>query len=115
MLLSEEDILRLIKRGFSKKYFVKFDRKGYALLKNMAGYCVFYDQNQRRCSVYVDRPSGCRVYPVILDEEVGIILDDLCPNTGTISQAEKIVKGNRVAKLLDRIDIETAKRHIKRI
>lgn len=58
-------------------------------------------------------PSGCRVYPVIFDEEVGVILDDLCPDRGTISQEEKDVKGNRVVKLLERIDVETAKRHVK--
>ena len=43
MLLSNEDIKRLEKRGFHKKYFVKIFKDGYAQLKNRNGYCVFYD------------------------------------------------------------------------
>ncbi len=110
MLLSEKDILRLVKRGFDKKCFVHFDRQGYALLKNMDGYCVFYDRNKHRCNVYRDRPRGCRVYPVILDEEVGIIRDELCSEKGTISDEEKGVKGKWVINLLREIDNEAAKR-----
>ena len=60
---------------------------------------------KQRCSVYCDRPSGCRVYPVILDEEVGIILDDICPECRyNNSDKEKKSKGKRVIKLLERID-----------
>ncbi len=111
MLLSQEDISRLAKLGFSKSLFVHFDRQGYAMLKNMDGYCFFYDRIKHRCSIYSDRPSGCRVYPIILDEEVGIIGDDLCPQKDTISKEEKKVKGKRVIKLLQEIDDEAVKRH----
>jgi Fe-S-cluster containining protein len=110
MLLSEQDITRLVKRGFSKKYFVHLDKQGYAVLKNTDGYCVFYDRTARRCKVYGGRPSGCRVYPVIVDEDEGVILDDICPQIGTISSEEKTVKGKRVTKLLERIDCEAANR-----
>ena len=110
MLLAEKDINRLVNRGFSKSFFVKFDKEGYAQLKNRRGYCVFYDAKKRRCSVYVDRPSGCRVYPVILDEKKGIILDEICQSRNTITDAEKSVKGKRVIRLLERIDAEAAKR-----
>jgi hypothetical protein len=110
MLLAEKDIKRLVNRGFSKSFFVKFSKQGYAQLKNREGYCVFYDVKKRRCSVYVDRPSGCRVYPVILDEEKGIILDEICQSRKTITDAEKSVKGKRVIRLLERIDGEAAKR-----
>ena len=110
MLLSENDITRLTKRGFSKKYFVRFDKQGYAFLKNMDGYCVFYDRNRLQCGIYPNRPGGCHVYPVILDEEVGIILDQLCPERDTISDKEKRVKGKRVMKLLQEIDTEAGKR-----
>jgi Fe-S-cluster containining protein len=112
MLLSQKDIRRLEKRGFSKNYFVKFDRQGYAQLKNQEGYCVFYDRKKRQCSAYQDRPSGCRVYPVILDEEIGIVLDDICDSRNTISEYEKNLKGKRVIKLLEKIDNEAASRRI---
>jgi len=106
MLLSQKDIRRLEKRGFSKNYFAKFDRQGFAQLKNREGYCVFYDYKKCQCSVYLDRPSGCRVYPVILDEESGIVLDNICDSRNSISENEKKLKGKRVIKLLERIDNE---------
>ena len=110
MLLSRRDITRLEKKGFTKKQFVKYDRQGYAQLKNRGGYCAFYNAEKHECNVYVDRPEGCRVYPVILDEEKGIVLDDICDSVNTISEREKIVKGKRVIGLLERIDDEAANR-----
>jgi len=105
MLLSEKDISRLLKKGLSKSFFVRFDKQGYAYLKNRQGYCVFYDPKQRKCSTYVDRPSGCRVYPVIVDEDK-VVLDELCPETESISKEEKNLKGKKVIRLLEEIDAE---------
>ena len=110
MLLSKKDIKRLEKKGFSQNQFVSFDSQGYAQLKNREGYCVFYDLKSRRCSVYVDRPAGCRVYPVILDEDTGIILDDICESRKSITLAEKKLKGKRVIRLLEVIDSEALER-----
>ena len=110
MLLSNEDIKRLEKKGFHKKFFVTFDKEGYAQLKNRNGYCTFYDQEEHRCKVYADRPSGCRVYPVILDEDVGIIIDDICPEKATVTLEEKEEKGQAVIKLLEVIDAEAKAR-----
>ncbi len=113
MLLSKKDIKRLEKKGFSQNLFVQYDRQGYAQLKNRDGYCVFYDLKNRHCSVYVDRPAGCRVYPVILDEEVGIILDDICESRNSITHSEKKSKGKRVIDLLEVIDAEALSRLTK--
>jgi uncharacterized protein len=110
MLLSNEDIKRLEKKGFHKKYFLAIDKMGYAVLKNRNGYCVFYDLEKRQCSVYADKPSGCGVYPVILDEEVGIIIDDICPEKASIRLEEKEEKGKVVIKLLEVIDAEAKAR-----
>jgi Fe-S-cluster containining protein len=110
MLLCKKDIKRLEKRGFYQNQFVNFDKKGYALLKNRGGYCIFYDLKNRKCSIYEDRPSGCRVYPVILDEETGIILDDICQSRNTITLEEKRVKGKKVIRLLEIIDAEASER-----
>jgi Fe-S-cluster containining protein len=110
MLLSKKDIKRLEKKGFSENKFVKYDRQGYAQLKNQDGYCVFYNLRKRGCSIYVDRPSGCRVYPVIVDEEKGIILDNTCQCRKSVTEAEKNLKGKRVVKLLEVIDSEALER-----
>jgi uncharacterized protein len=110
MLLSKRDIKRLEMRGFSQQKFARFDRLGYVQLKNREGYCFFYDRKNRRCSVYLDRPSGCRVYPVILDEEKGIVLDTICESSGSISEEEKRLKGGCVRRLLKVIDCEALER-----
>jgi Fe-S-cluster containining protein len=110
MLLSKKDIKRLEAKGYSRKQFVKYDNQGYAQLKNLEGYCIFYDLIEHECRVYADRPSGCRVYPVILDEENGIVLDGICESRNTISEQEKSLKGRRVIKLLSEIDSEAVKR-----
>jgi len=110
MLLSKKDIRRLEKIGFSQKLFVVFDKHGYAQLRNREGYCFFYDRLNHQCSVYVERPSGCRVYPVILDEDKGIILDSICESLKSITQSEKNLKGKRVIRLLEIIDSEALER-----
>jgi Fe-S-cluster containining protein len=110
MLLSKRDIKRLEKIGFSQSLFVVFDKHGYALLRNREGYCFFYDRLNHQCSVYVDRPAGCRVYPVILDEDKGIILDSICESRKSIAQSEKNLKGKRVIRLLKIIDSEALER-----
>jgi Fe-S-cluster containining protein len=110
MLLSKKDIKCLEKRGFSQNQFVNFDENGYAVLKNHDGYCVFYDLKNHKCSVYEDRPVGCRVYPVIFDEETGIVLDDICKSRNTIALEEKRAKGKKVVRLLEIIDAEALKR-----
>jgi Fe-S-cluster containining protein len=110
MLLSKRDINCLEKIGFSQSLFVVFDKHGYALLRNREGYCFFYDRLNHQCSVYVDRPAGCRVYPVILDEDKGIILDSICESRKSITQSEKNLKGKRVIRLLKIIDSEALER-----
>jgi len=110
MLLSKKDIKRLEKKGFSQNQFLNYDKHGYAQLKNRNGYCIFYDFKNRQCSVYVDRPACCIVYPVILDEETGIILDSICQSRKSITRSEKNLKGKRVIKLLEIIDSEALER-----
>jgi len=110
MLLSKKDIKRLKDRGYRKKQFVRYDKYGYAFLRNREGYCVFYDRASNRCSVYLSRPSGCRVYPVIVDEDKGVVIDSICEAANTITEQEKIVKGKRVVRLLEVIDTEADQR-----
>ena len=112
MLLSKKDIKRLEKKGFNQNSFVRYDKYGYAQLKNHSGFCVFYDSHKHICNVYVDRPAGCRVYPVILDEEKGIVLDTICQSRKSITQSEKNLKGKRVVRLLEVIDSEALERCI---
>lgn len=110
MLLSKEDILRLEKKGYPKESFVCFDKDGYAILRNNHGHCVFYNPEKLQCNVYPERPSGCRVYPVIYDEAQGIVADTICPAHTTVTAQEKKQKGKKVMMLLRRIDTEAEHR-----
>jgi Fe-S-cluster containining protein len=112
MLLSNADIKRLEKKGVKKQKFVYYDREGFARIQNFRGFCIFYDIEKKRCKVYKDRPLGCRIYPIIFDEEEGIIVDDLCPMKNTITKIELKNKGKKVRELLKRIDTEAEKRRI---
>ena len=110
MLLSNEDIERLRRRGYDRDIFVRFDEKRYALLCNQNGNCVFFDPAKRTCKERANRPSGCRIYPVMLDEDQGIVIDEICPAKDTISEKQKAKKGKKVLKLLEIIDSEAERR-----
>jgi Fe-S-cluster containining protein len=110
MLLSNADIELLEETGHDRQEFVRYDKKGYARLRNRNGCCVFYDSAKRRCKVHERRPLGCRIYPVVYSEEDGVIADDLCPEKNTLSPDELERKGMKVVKLLDRIDSEAEAR-----
>jgi Fe-S-cluster containining protein len=113
MLLSDEDIRRLTERGQNPESFVRFDGAGYAMLRNRQGCCAFYNVGEHKCNVYSFRPSGCRVYPIMSDEEKGIVIDEICPAKGSISSAEKARRGRRVLRLLEKIDSEAGRRVAK--
>jgi len=110
MLLSEEDITRLTKRGYSRDFFVRIDREGYAYLRNRQGCCVFYKPQERRCAAYAFRPFGCRIYPVIYDEENGVVVDSICQAQETVTAQDKRRRGKRVQILLEEIDREAQER-----
>jgi len=113
MLLATEDIERLLRKGYRKTFFTKLDLKGYLTLKNFDGFCVFYDKEKQRCKVRAIRPAGCRIYPVIYDEDKGIVIDDICPAGNTINEKQKAKRGRQVLKLLKRIDAEAQERNSK--
>ncbi len=92
---------------------MRIDAEGYALLRNRQGHCVFFNSQERRCDVYSFRPSGCRVYPVVFDEDRGVVVDFICHAQGSISEAEKARRGKCVIKLLRKIDAQTQARKLK--
>jgi hypothetical protein len=109
MMLSAADVERLERRGYSRHKFMRYDKHGFARLKNRGGFCVFYDAEKCRCKVYRHRPLGCRIYPVIYCEKEAVV-DDLCPMKNTVSEIELKRKGKDVVALLQRIDNEAAYR-----
>ena len=100
-VLSNKDIERIEKLGFNKSFFVK-KHKGWFQLKNKDGRCVFH--NGKNCSVYPYRPEGCRLYPIIYDEEKNCAtLDEDCPhgNEFRISEIELTKLRSLIIRLTD--------------
>jgi len=78
MLLLEEDVKRIAGLGFKEQFFAS-GSDGFKVLRNSsAGRCVFHDGKQ--CTIYKNRPEGCKLYPVVFDEDLMLPLkDELCP------------------------------------
>ena len=114
MLLSADDIERVERKGYDRDFFVRFDSEGYATLRNNRGYCVFYDAEKSRCKVRAHRPLGCRIYPVIYDENKGITVDTICSSRNSVTDKQKARRGKKVLKLLETIDAEAKNRRLAR-
>jgi Fe-S-cluster containining protein len=85
MPLTEDDIKRLEAKGHDRAAFVTWSPGGTAQLQTVAPLegatarpCFFLKEN--RCSVYADRPAGCRIYPLVLNERSKLMRDEDCPH-----------------------------------
>ncbi|MBS7640505.1 MAG: YkgJ family cysteine cluster protein [Candidatus Bathyarchaeia archaeon] len=78
MLLTRPDINRIVKLGYRLSDFAVRSLQGWRL-RNINGKCFFLEEN--KCKIYRFRPYGCRLYPLIYDQNSREIrLDDLCPH-----------------------------------
>ena len=76
MALSEKDITRIEDLGYEISDFLE-EKDGFMILKNIDGCCFFL--KGKLCSIYDDRPQGCRFYPLIYDLEIdNFVIDNLC-------------------------------------
>ncbi len=101
MPLLKKDIERIKKLGFNYDYFV-VNRDGWLQLNNSNGRCVFNDGKQ--CLIYENRPEGCKLYPIIFDEDENCAtLDKDCPHRDEfkISERDSMIVASLVAKLKD--------------
>lgn len=87
MPLTEEDIARLVALGHDRAAFTRIsgDERWPVLqtkdktADDMPGRpCFFLVDN--KCSVYADRPQGCRIYPLVLNEQGRLLRDEDCPH-----------------------------------
>ncbi|MEM1563203.1 MAG: YkgJ family cysteine cluster protein [Candidatus Bathyarchaeia archaeon] len=102
MELSSNDIKRLAGAGFRPKDFMVL-HGGVPRLRNVDGWCYFYNPANKRCRVYKIRPLGCRLYPVVYADGEGAVLDELCPMRHTVSEREFRRKARILEKLLEKI------------
>lgn len=79
MPLTKDDVERILALGYRLEEFAEF-RGGVLRLKNVDGRCVFNDPETKLCKIYEHRPVGCRLYPLVYVEGVGVALDvEVCP------------------------------------
>ncbi|MEZ0345281.1 MAG: YkgJ family cysteine cluster protein [Infirmifilum sp.] len=107
MILLEEDVQRLKSLGLNLDAVAE-RRGGFLRLKNVDGRCVFYDEANGHCRIYEHRPLGCRLYPLVFDEDRGVVLDEDCPLAREFAQRrEELAKGilelERLLKGLERM------------
>lgn len=96
MPITEEDAARLAALGHDRAVFSRVDPADKGLyLANVAGACHFL--KDERCSVYADRPVGCRIYPWVMTEDGKLVRDEDCPHRaefpvvpGTLRRIQKI-------------------------
>ena len=98
MILLRSDIERIKSLGYDESFFVR-EIYGYKVLKNANGHCVFYNPLTKKCRIYPARPIGCRLYPIIYDEERGVTVDSYCPLANTVTKDEL----RRASRIIDKI------------
>ena len=102
MPLSDSDVARIKGLGVSENLFV-VERKGLQKLRNSMGRCVFH--NGQACTIYGDRPEGCRIYPVLFDRDTKeVILDRDCSHKEEFRVAPGI--SHEIIRLVRRLDAE---------
>lgn len=87
MPLTDRDIEELESLGYDRSYFVDYS-SGIPRLRNVGGSCVFLDTATGACKVYEHRPVGCRLYPVVADEEGRPHIDPYCPRPPRLDQKQ---------------------------
>jgi Fe-S-cluster containining protein len=93
------DISRLRALGYEVNEFV-VQRGGERRLRNKEGKCFFLTNG--KCTVYEDRPTGCRFYPLVFDQDNEVVVDPECAHAGQFTvdpdEAEKLAEFIRKLK-----------------
>lgn len=88
MPLTTDDVARLVALGHPREAFVTHNSEGVATLRTREDETAAaqgkgkpcYFLREERCSVYADRPQGCRIYPLVMNERSRIERDVDCPH-----------------------------------
>ncbi len=101
MPLTREDIQRLAAIGHYPDAFSVLGDDGFTFLANVEGRCYFLGPDGL-CIEYADRPEGCRLYPLVLDEEMSTFeVDGLCPYASHVEPSE--IHRTALLELLERL------------
>lgn len=109
MPLTRRDVRRLEGLGYRAEDFAEF-RRGMLRLRNVDGRCFFFDPGSRSCRVYPHRPEGCRLYPFVYVEGLGVSVDPECPASGTATLSDVRRAAPRVIRLVRALEAESRPR-----
>jgi Fe-S-cluster containining protein len=102
MSLTCKDIKRISKLGFKPEDFIVETKGMY--LKNKLGKCVFLLED--RCKIYGSRPEGCKLYPLVYNDETkNTLLDNYCPFREYFKVKKSDIK--KIKNLIKEIDSKT--------
>ena len=84
MMVSKRDINLILRKNslaLREEDFI-VESNGYFQLRNINGHCIFLDISTKTCNIYINRPQGCRFYPLIYDKDKETcVFDEDCPRT----------------------------------
>ena len=107
MPLSRSDMKRILKEGYQFRDFAVKIGKEWCL-RNSSGRCIFSSEGV--CKIYSFRPEGCRIYPLVYDENTRkAMLDPTCPYGYDFEVREEDVKNLKI--LLKRLKKETRREY----
>ena len=111
MPLTKEDVSRISNLGFGPEQFIH-DVEGWLQLRNTeGGHCIFLRFGL--CSIYPDRPEGCRLYPIVFDVDGNeAVLDPDCPHRRGFGLSAG--RGRVVRSLADRLGRERRERRFRK-
>jgi Fe-S-cluster containining protein len=102
MPLSVFDVTEIVKRGGYDLSDFTIEAEGGRQLKNIAGRCAFLSEDG--CTIYPYRPEGCRIYPLIYDEERRTaVMDHLCPYASEFDVTKRDI--TKLKNLLGRLGL----------
>ena len=109
MTLTKEDAARIDALGYSRKDYMVRVADGFCELRNVEGFCYFYDPAGKTCKIYDSRPEGCKWYPVIYDSQKRKCIPDRdCPAGESLTRKETRKVCHKVRSLVEKLQKEAA-------
>ena len=107
MTLTRKDVKRIETLGYSKADYLFRTDDGFCQLRNIDGYCYFYEKETKTCKIYESRPDGCRYYPIIYDmKKRKCVVDKDCPSRETMTRLEVRKQCHKVRTLVEKLRME---------
>ncbi|MHA1960003.1 MAG: YkgJ family cysteine cluster protein [Candidatus Thorarchaeota archaeon] len=107
MTLTRKDVDRIEAEGYSREQFLRRTQEGFCELRNIDGFCYFYESDSQKCRVYEARPDGCRFYPIVYNIRKRKCVTDVdCPSRSTVSRDETRKVCHKVRRLVETLVME---------